>query len=163
VYAWNSREGTVSLINAATCNAVKRASCHKAKPTVTTGAADGPGGSNPRTHTVYAVDTDDDTVSVLDSAACNAHHTAGCPQIAPTLATGEQPDMVLSDPATDTLYVANTIDNTVSVFNGAACDATHSSGCRRPAPGAAALSFSSPPTRQPAPSTVAASRSSRLT
>ena len=163
VYAWNSREGTVSLINAATCNAVKRASCHKAKPTVTTGAADGPGGSNPRTHTVYAVDTDDDTVSVLDSAACNAHHTAGCPQIAPTLATGEQPDMVLSDPATDTLYVANTIDNTVSVFNGAACDATHSSGCRRPAPSAAALSFSSPPTRQPTPSTVAASRSSRLT
>jgi len=71
--------------------------------------------------------------------------------------------MVLSDPATDTHYVANTIDNTVSVFNGAACDATHSSGCRRPAPGAAALSFSSPPTRQPAPSTVAASRSSRLT
>jgi len=129
VYAWNSRAGTVSLINAATCNAAERASCHQAKPTVTTGASDGPGGSNPRTHTVYAVDTDDDTVSALDSAACNAHHPAGCPAIAPTLATGQQPDMVLADPATDTLYVANTMDNTVSVFNGAACDATHSGGC----------------------------------
>jgi DNA-binding beta-propeller fold protein YncE len=131
VYAWNSGEGTVSLINAATCNAVDRASCHQAKPTVTTGASDGPGGSNPRTHTVYAVDTDDDTVSVLDSAACSAQHPAGCPALAPTLATGQQPDMVLADPATGTLYVANTIDNTVSVFNGAACDATHSSGCVR--------------------------------
>jgi YVTN family beta-propeller protein len=131
VYAWNSRAGTVSLINAVTCNAVNRASCHQAKPTVTTGATPGPGGSNPRTHTVYAVNVDDDTVSVLDSAACNARHTAGCPRIAPTLATGAQPDMVLPDPATDTLYIANTIDNTVSVFNGAACDATHSRGCVR--------------------------------
>jgi YVTN family beta-propeller protein len=131
VYAWDSGEATVSLINEATCNAVERASCHQAKPTVTTGATPGPGGSNPRTHTVYAVNVDDDTVSVLDSATCNARLPAGCPRAARTLATGAQPDMVLSDPGTDTLYVANTIDNTVSVLNGVACDATHLAGCRR--------------------------------
>ena len=42
--------------------------------------------------------------------------------------------MVLSDPATDTVYVTNNTDNTVSVLNGAACDATHHAGCRHPAP-----------------------------
>jgi hypothetical protein len=83
VYAWNS-DGTASLINAATCNAVERASCHKAKPTVTTGAGDeGLGDSNPRTHTVYRANPGDDTVSAFDSAACNAHHTAGCLAVAP--------------------------------------------------------------------------------
>jgi DNA-binding beta-propeller fold protein YncE len=141
VYAWNSGEGTVSLINAATCNAVHHASCHQAKPTVTTGTTGVMGFSNPRTHTVYAVDIDDDTVSVLDTAACNAHHPAGCPAVAATFTTGGSPQMALPDPATDTVYVTNNLDNTVSVLNGAACDATDSRGCRRPAPSVPAQEF----------------------
>src|SRR5262249_29884462 len=134
IYAWNSDEGTVSLINTATCNAVHRASCHQAKPTVNTGATDIMGFSNPRTHTVYAVDIDDDTVSVLDTAACNAHHPAGCPVLAPTFAAGGLPQMALPDPVTGTVYVTNDVDNTVSVLNGAACDATHHAACPPPAP-----------------------------
>jgi DNA-binding beta-propeller fold protein YncE len=134
VYAWNVDDGTASMINAATCNAVKRTSCRKAKPTVTTGAGDGPGGSNPRTHTVYVVNDGDDTVSVLDSANCNAHDQAGCPAVAPTFVADELPGLVLPDPATGTVYVANILGNTVSVLNGAACDATHHTGCRHPAP-----------------------------
>jgi len=131
VYAWNSGEGTVSLINAATCNAVQRTSCHQAKPTVKTGTTGVMGFSNPRTNTVYAVNIDDDTVSVLDTAACNAHHPAGCPALLATFATGGSPQMALPDPVTDTVYVTNNVDNTVSVLNGAACDATHHAGCRR--------------------------------
>jgi DNA-binding beta-propeller fold protein YncE len=134
VYAWNVDDGTASMINAATCNAVRHASCHKAKPTVTTGAGDGPGGSNPRTHTVYVVNNGDDTVSVLDSANCNARDQAGCPAVAPTFVTSELPGLVLPDPATGTVYVANILGNTVSVLNGAACDATHHAGCLNPAP-----------------------------
>jgi len=134
VYAWNNDDGTVSLINAATCNAVRRPSCHKAKPIVTTGANDGPGASNPRTHTVYVVNDGDDTVSVLDSADCNARDQAGCPAVAPTFASGEFPGLVLPDPATGTVYVANIVGNTVSVLNATACDATHHAGCLNPAP-----------------------------
>jgi DNA-binding beta-propeller fold protein YncE len=141
VYAWNNDDGTVSLISAATCNAANRTSCHKAKPTVTTGVNDGPGASNPRTHTVYVVNDGDDTVSVLDSASCNARDQAGCPSVAPTFVSGEFPGLVLPDPATGTVYVANIIGNTVSVLNGAACDATHSRGCRHPAPSVPAQEF----------------------
>ena len=133
VYAWNNDDATVSLINAATCNAARRTSCHKAKPTVNTGVNDGPGASNPRTHTVYVVDDGDDTVSVLDSATCNARDQAGCPAVAPTFVSGEFPGLVLPDPATGTVYVANIVGNTVSVLDGAACDATHHAGCRHPA------------------------------
>jgi YVTN family beta-propeller protein len=136
VYAWNTGSdrvfsNTASLINAATCNATRQASCHRAKPTARVGAGPGPGSSNPRTHSVYAVNINDDTVSVLDSARCNARHPAGCPPAAPSLATGALPGFVLADPATDTLYVTNVIDNTVSVLNGAACNATRHTGCRR--------------------------------
>jgi len=122
---------TVSLINTATCNATRHISCHQVKPTATVGAGPGPGASNPRTHSVYVVNINDDTVSVLDSATCNARHPAGCPPAAATLATGALPEFVLPDPATDTLYVTNLIDNTVSVLSGAACNATRHSGCRR--------------------------------
>src|SRR5215813_1691407 len=44
--------------------------------------------------------------------------------------------MALPDPVTGTVYVTNDVDNTVSVLNGAACDATHHAGCRRLAPSA---------------------------
>jgi DNA-binding beta-propeller fold protein YncE len=83
---------------------------------------------------VYVVDDGDDTVSVLDSATCNARDQAGCPAVAPTFESGVVPGLVLPDPATDTVYVANIGDNTVSVLDGAACDATHHAGCRHPAP-----------------------------
>jgi YVTN family beta-propeller protein len=136
VYVWNTGSdrafsNTASLINAATCNATRHTSCHRGKPTARVGAGPGPGGNNPRTHSVYTVNINDDTVSVLDSATCNARHPAGCPPAAPSLATGALPGFVLADPATDTLYVTNVIDNTVSVLNGAACNATRHTGCRR--------------------------------
>jgi YVTN family beta-propeller protein len=136
VYAWNTGSDSVfsrtaSLINAATCNATRHASCHRVKPTATVGAGPGPGASNPRTRTVYAVNIGDDTLSALSTAACNARHHAGCAAAAPTLATGALPAGVLTDAATDTVYVANLIDNTISVFNGAACNAAHRRGCRR--------------------------------
>ncbi len=134
VYAWNSEDGTASMINAATCNAVRRTSCHKAKPTATVGSGPGPGDFNPRTHTVYVANEDDDTVSALNSRTCNAWRQSGCEPVARSLTTGELPAAVLSDPATNTLYVPNAIGDTVSVFNGGTCDATRHAGCRRPAP-----------------------------
>ena len=134
VYAWNTGTNTASLINATTCNAARRASCHRVKPTATVGAGPGPGASNPRTRTVYAVNTGDDTLSALGTAACNARHHAGCAPAAPTLATGAQAAFVLAAAATDTVYGANLAGNTVSVLSGAACNATDQRGCRRLAP-----------------------------
>ncbi len=139
VYAWNTGSdgvpsNTASLINAATCNATRHASCHRPQPTATVGAGPGPGASNPRTRTVYAVNTGDDTLSALSTAACNARHHTSCAPAAPTLATGAQAAFVLADAATDTVYVANLAGNTVSVLSGAACNATDQRGCRRLAP-----------------------------
>ena len=139
VYAWNTGSdmvpsNTASLINVATCNATRRTSCHRPQLTATVGAGPGPGASNPRTRTVYAINTGDDTLSALSTAACNARHHTRCAPAAPTLATGAQPAFVLADAATDTVYVANVVDNTVSVLSGAACNATDQRGCRRLAP-----------------------------
>ncbi len=47
----------------------------------------------------------------------------------PTITVGNMPSGIAIDQRTDTVYVSNVADNTVSVFNGATCNAEHISGC----------------------------------
>ena len=58
----------------------------------------------------------------------------------PTIHTGTDPESVILDQHTQTLYTANEIDNDVSVIDASRCNAQTTSGCRHPAP-----AFSSPP------------------
>ena len=85
---------------------------------------------DPGTHTAYVANQADRTVSVIDTRKCNI---AGgdCATSWPTVSVGEFPQAFAIDLATDTVYVANYIDNgTVSVFDGATCDATNHIGVR---------------------------------
>lgn len=90
------------------------------------------------THTVYVVNGNNlngplsdggDTVSVIDSRHCQALDVSRCQGPWPTIKVGNLPSSVAVDEATDTVYVTNAQDNTVSVFNGATCDAADSAGC----------------------------------
>jgi YVTN family beta-propeller protein len=97
------------------------------------------------TDTVYVADGGANTVSVINGATCNATITSGCGQTPPTISVGNDPLGVAVDRATDTVYVTNfgaenfggdTVDahDTVSVINGATCNASVRSGCsQRPA------------------------------
>jgi DNA-binding beta-propeller fold protein YncE len=76
-------------------------------------------------------------VAVANAAACNAQHASGCRQ-APAVATVGQGTFTLAvSAATNTIYGPNggaaasgfTNGHTVSVINGAACNATSHSGC----------------------------------
>ena len=88
-----------------------------------------------RTDTVYTANCDadngcaGDTVSVIDGADCNAHVTSGCGRAPGTVKVGNGPYALTVNERTNTIYVANGNDNTLSVINGATCDATVRSGC----------------------------------
>ena len=92
---------------------------------------------DPTTHTVYVTNGNNDngpphggdTVSVIDTRRCNALHVSGCKGPWPTITVGNAPTNIAVDQATDTVYVDNLNDNTVSVFNGATCNALKRSGC----------------------------------
>jgi YVTN family beta-propeller protein len=90
------------------------------------------------THTIYVVNGKNfngpisdggDTVSVIDSRHCQAQDVSLCRGPWPTITVGDLPGAVAVDQATDTVYVANVLDNSVSVFNGARCNALNTSGC----------------------------------
>ena len=97
---------------------------------------------NPRTHTIYvtngnAVDGPNaggDTVSVIDTRRCHSGDVSRCHGPWPTIVVGNRtpddlPSGIAVDVATDTVYVANAGANTVSVFDGATCNAVVTSGC----------------------------------
>ena len=78
------------------------------------------------------------TVSVINGATCNAQVTSGCGQTTATVAVADSPYGLAVDQHTDTVYVANTgnefpanLASSVSVINGAACNAQVTSGCAK--------------------------------
>jgi DNA-binding beta-propeller fold protein YncE len=131
--------GAVSVFNGATCNALDSAGCGQNPATVPVGV--GPIGifADHRNHTVYVANTDypvGNTVSMIDSATCNAHDLDACPTTEPPTVTippllagfpGSAPDDVDVDQATHTAYVA--IIGGVAAFDANTCNATVQTGC----------------------------------
>ena len=84
---------------------------------------------NYSTHTLYVVNSNDNTLSVLNLATCNSGNLSGCARPSPTIGVGQFPLGVAVDEATDTVYVANAVDGTVSVIDGSSCNASDRGGC----------------------------------
>jgi len=144
VYVANNNDGTVSVINGATCNGTVTSGCHNTPPTATTGA-------NPQfvavdrgLHTVFAVNQGDNTLSAINTQTCNGTATSGCRQPPPAQrATAPDqgprynpgPNAFALIPQTGTTYVVNLGGtNILSVTSIGRCNATSTTGCRRPAP-----------------------------
>ncbi len=86
-------------------------------------------------HSVYVSYHADDSLVVVDTGVCNGSHRAGCATLQPpTIHTGADPQGIVLNGRTQTLYVADEVDNTVSVISAARCNAQHTRGCRHPSP-----------------------------
>jgi len=151
VYVANNSGNTVSVINGVTCNATEQRGCMGTPATISVGNGPSAIGVNPTTDTIYVTDSGpfkgatasvNDTVSVIDGATCNAVVQSGCDQTPGTVTVGAGPLGIGVDPTTDSIYVANSgqfgaansaLGHTVSLIDGATCNATDQAGCRRAA------------------------------
>jgi DNA-binding beta-propeller fold protein YncE len=137
VYVTDSGGNAVSVFNGATCNALVTSGCGQTPATVPVGLAPLGIYADPANHTVYIANSNNGagsgstTVSLLDSATCNATHLAGCPaQPPPTVNVGADPNDVDVNLATHTVYVTTIgAHNGWAVFDASTCDATVRSGC----------------------------------
>ena len=129
----------IHVIDAAVCNAVTPLLCRDLVGTIPDD--DGPQAVDVdiAADTVYAVDNGwgaAGTVSVIDGSACNGRNDSGCGSTPRTITVGSGASWDTVDQATDTVYVANKNDGTVSVINASRCNSTVTTGCTStPLPG----------------------------
>jgi YVTN family beta-propeller protein len=131
VYVENFLSASMSVVNGATCNATIHSGCNQKPPVLATGIDPGPFGYNPATQTVYVSSQDTNFAWVLDGSKCNATRTEGCTKNIPITPTGNAPSGLDINPNTQTLYVANQGDNTVSVIDTFACNQHQLAGCNQ--------------------------------
>ena len=136
VYVPNLLDGTVSVIDASTCNARASASCNQTPPTMAVNAGGFPEAVavNDATHTVYTSDFGIHSVSVFDGSTCNAKVQSGCGQTPAQVVVGHGPYSIAVDPSTNTIYDAAILEGYVSVIDGSTCDAQNTSGCGQTPP-----------------------------
>jgi YVTN family beta-propeller protein len=134
IYVANGSGNAVSVINAATCNAARRAGCARPAASISVGSQPGGVAIDDATGTVYVANSGSNTVSVINARTCNAVRHSGCGQTHPTVTVGRDPFALAVDQATGTVYVANSGGNTVSVINARTCNAVRHSGCGQTPP-----------------------------
>jgi DNA-binding beta-propeller fold protein YncE len=126
-----SGTGAVAVINGASCNASVRSGCNQKPTTVRRKKPPFGLALDNANHTLYVNDAPENRVAMINTAICHARHISGCADRLRTAAVGEFPVAITVDPSTNTVYVGNGNEPTVSLINGSSCNATTSSGCRR--------------------------------
>jgi DNA-binding beta-propeller fold protein YncE len=130
VYVTNVNDNTVSVINGATCNGRVTSGCGQTPATVPVGSFPIGVFADDANHTVYVGNFNDGTVSMIDSAACNGTHPAGCPTSpAPTVKVSDGPGDVDVNQVTHTAYVTTLTG--LTAFDTRTCNATTQTGCDR--------------------------------
>jgi YVTN family beta-propeller protein len=131
VYVTNWQDDTVSVFNGATCNATNTSGCGQTPATVPVGSQPFSIYPDPANHTVYVANFGVTTVSMINSATCNASDLAACPTTEPpTVDVGASPDAVDVNQSTHSVYVTTVgALNGWSVFDANTCNATMQTGC----------------------------------
>jgi DNA-binding beta-propeller fold protein YncE len=137
-------DNTVSAFDLRHCDASHLAGCATQKPgTVTPFPQEGfehdlSVAVDVPLHSVYVAYQKDDALVVVNTNVCNGSHRSACSALRPpTIHTGSDPESVVVDNQTQTLYTANEVDNDVSVIDASRCNAQTTAGCRHPAPAVA--------------------------
>jgi hypothetical protein len=117
----------VTVVNTRTCSARDVAGC-AGSLLITRGGADPltPSGDQ-ASHTLYLADGGENTVSMINTAACNAASTTGCGQIPASFPVGSDQQLLAVDPGSHTLYVVGS--STLSVISTSTCNAAETRGC----------------------------------
>jgi DNA-binding beta-propeller fold protein YncE len=152
------RGDSVYVINGATCDAANSTGCGQTPAAIKAGFNPWGIAVDQATGTIYTANIADGehagTVSVINGATCNGTDHTGCGQTPAKVAAGFGAAGVTIDPATNTVYVTNVEDTSVTVINGATCNGSDTSGCAQTVPKAAVGNYPSAITVDPAAGTA---------
>jgi DNA-binding beta-propeller fold protein YncE len=134
VYVASPRSGAVTVIGQMSCSALDAAGCAARLLTARAGPGARQLAADPGAQTVYVTNPISNTVSMVSTATCSATSSSGCTELPAAFPVGAGPDGIAVDAAAHTIYVANAGADTLSVINGATCNASDSRGCPTKSP-----------------------------
>lgn len=141
LYATGGAHMMVTVVNRNTCDALTTTGCDGPLHVIRGGPLPTDVADDPAARTVYVTGGGPGGVTMINVSACRAGDLNGCPRLPSRFpAGGAAPGQLVADPASHTLYVANTQNGTLSIINTAACDAAETSGCPRWSSGTASPS-----------------------
>ena len=130
-----SGEGhSVAIIPRATCDASDTSGCAQSPVMVPVGSDPRGDALDPSSGTVYVTNAASDTVSMINSATCNASEQGSCTSAQASFPVGASPRRLIVDSATHTVYIANVGASSLSVINSATCNAADTRGCPTKSP-----------------------------
>ena len=130
LYVTNIDDRDVVLIDTRRCNVSRVDGCTVVGPHIPVGVDPTKIAVNPVTHAVYVLNLTDATLQVIDGRRCRIGDTSRC-VVAATQPVMANPQGVVADPATNTVYVsgngANNDNHAVLVIDGSRCCAVRGS------------------------------------
>jgi DNA-binding beta-propeller fold protein YncE len=112
-------QGTVSILNGASCNTGNRSGCDQTPATTTVGFGPLDVAVDQARNQVWVENTQDTSVSVIDGAVCNGQHENGCARRWPKLSVNDYPNGAGFADGSDTAYVTGwTGVSIVSIMHG---------------------------------------------
>jgi DNA-binding beta-propeller fold protein YncE len=132
LYVTSPDPSVVTVVSTRTCSARDVSGC-AGHLTVTRGGVDPlEPTADQASHTLYLVDGGENTVSMIDTAACRAAGAAGCGQIPASFPAGSDQQLLTADPHSRTLYMVGA--DTLSVISTKTCNAAGAGGCPTQSP-----------------------------
>ena len=131
LYVTSPDPSLVTVIHTSTCSARDVSGC-AGRMTVTRGGVDplAPAGDQ-ASHTLYLADGGENTVSMINTAACNAVRVTGC-GLVPASFPGGLAQLLAVDSHSRTLYAVGS--RTLSVISTKTCNAAGTGGCPAQSP-----------------------------
>ncbi len=126
--------GSVAVVAEATCDAADTSGCGHAPALVPAGSDPRGDALDPASGTVYVTNAGSDTVSMINSATCNASDQGSCGAAQASFPVGSSPRRAAVDTATHTVYIVNVGASTLSVINSLTCNASDTRGCPTKSP-----------------------------
>jgi DNA-binding beta-propeller fold protein YncE len=152
LYVPNGLDNDVSVIDTARCDAAETDGCRHPAPSVPDHefliSAD------PATDTIYGGNLSQPVIDVINSATCNPRHLSGCAPVAEIPVPDPGANVGAIDPATHTLYAADSSSGNVFMINAATCNAEHTGGCAASPPAIKIGAFPEVPAINPATQTM---------
>ena len=134
LYSQSQDSNSLWIFDTHKCSAMHLSGCTDFASRTIAGAGPVEVEENPNTRTLYETNQVDNTVSVIDTTVCNQRNLTGCNQTWPTVPLGNTPRHIGINKITNTIYVSNLDQNTLSIINGATCNRSNTSSCSQPQP-----------------------------